>query len=122
MRLGAQLAAQGLHCVLPWGSEAERRAPRAHRDGDPRRAWCRRAWRWRAGAACSRDARCVVGVDTGLTHLAAALGVPTVGILLRLRSARSPALHAGRMRATSAAPARRPSAARGRSPRCEALA
>ncbi|MGB3936032.1 MAG: glycosyltransferase family 9 protein, partial [Burkholderiales bacterium] len=27
-----------------------------------------------------RDARCVIGVDTGLAHLAAALGVPVVGL------------------------------------------
>ena len=31
-------------------------------------------------AALLAHVRCVAGVDTGLTHLAAALGVPTVGI------------------------------------------
>ncbi|MGL4767452.1 MAG: lipopolysaccharide heptosyltransferase I [Formosimonas sp.] len=31
-------------------------------------------------AQCLRKARCVVGLDSGLTHLAAALGKPTLGI------------------------------------------
>jgi heptosyltransferase-1 len=31
-------------------------------------------------AALLAGARCVVGADTGLTHLAGALGVPTIGI------------------------------------------
>ena len=30
--------------------------------------------------ALLREAKAVIGVDTGLTHLAAALGTPTVGI------------------------------------------
>ena len=34
-------------------------------------------------------ARCAVGVDTGLTHLAAALGVPTVGIYNATEPART---------------------------------
>lgn len=31
-------------------------------------------------ARLARGARCVIGVDTGLTHLAAALEVPVVGL------------------------------------------
>jgi heptosyltransferase-1 len=73
------LAAGGLESVLPWGSEAEQ-------------ARCRRI----AGLAGSgivprllslgelasamSASHAVVGVDTGLTHLAAALGVPAVGL------------------------------------------
>jgi heptosyltransferase I len=64
--------------ALPWGSDAERERARriATAIGGtvlPRRNLSEIA---RLFAA----ARCVVGLDTGLTHLAAALGVPTVGI------------------------------------------
>jgi heptosyltransferase-1 len=73
------LAARQLKTVLFSGTEAEQQrgarlstamrsavlAPRAHID---------------AIAATLREARVVVGLDTGLTHLAAALGRPTVGI------------------------------------------
>jgi heptosyltransferase-1 len=64
--------------VLPWGSEDERM--RAQRIADaiggtvlPRRNLEQLAKIFVA-------ARAVVGVDTGLTHLAAALGALTVGI------------------------------------------
>jgi heptosyltransferase-1 len=64
--------------VLPWGSAAERaRADRiaAAIGGTvpPRRTLEELAKLFAA-------ARAVVGLDTGLTHLAAALGAPTVGI------------------------------------------
>ncbi|MGH8704587.1 MAG: lipopolysaccharide heptosyltransferase I [Burkholderiales bacterium] len=79
VELGRGLAAPGLQCVLPWGDEAER--ARCKRIADaiggalvpPRMSL--------AGIArLARRARCVAGVDTGLVHLAAALGAPTVGI------------------------------------------
>ena len=74
-----RLAASGLVPVLPWGSEAERLAAQrlAQRHAAavvaPRMslAQC---------AALLGAARCVVGVDTGLTHLACALDVPTVAL------------------------------------------
>lgn len=77
--LGSSLAACGITVVLPWGSESElQRSERlAERisgamvpprlDLDPLAALI-------AGAAA------VIGTDTGLTHLAGALGVPTVGL------------------------------------------
>jgi heptosyltransferase-1 len=71
--------ALGGRAVLPWGSEAERlRAERiamALPDGFvlPRQTID-------SLASLFSGARAVVGVDTGLTHLAAALGVRTVGI------------------------------------------
>lgn len=71
--------ALGTRIVLPWGSEAERaRAGRiaaalADAQVAPRMTVPQLA------RLFSR-ARCVVGVDTGLTHLAAALAVRTVGI------------------------------------------
>ncbi|MBI4290790.1 MAG: lipopolysaccharide heptosyltransferase I [Betaproteobacteria bacterium] len=77
--LAREMEGRGLRCVLPWGSDEERsRSSRI--------------------AACLSDAlvpgrlpiadltallsgaASVVGVDTGLTHLAAALGVPVVAL------------------------------------------
>jgi lipopolysaccharide heptosyltransferase I len=70
--------ALGAPSVLPWGSESERaRAERiAVRIGAtvlPRKNLAELA-------SLFVNARAVVGLDTGLTHLAAALGVPAVGI------------------------------------------
>ena len=77
--LGRGLAARGLRLLLPWGSEAER-------------ARCERVAAGIEGASVPPYmplaelagvlgvARCAAGVDTGLAHLAVALGVPTVGI------------------------------------------
>jgi lipopolysaccharide heptosyltransferase I len=79
--LGRSLAARGLEPLLPWGSEPERlRSERIAAavpgarvlDRQPLDAVARRV----AGA------QRVVGVDTGLLHLAAALGVPLVGIFV----------------------------------------
>ena len=77
--LARWLAARGLRVVLPWGSEAERaRCERIALACDaavvpPRMGLA-------ALSAVLARARAVVGVDTGLSHLAVALGVPTVGI------------------------------------------
>ena len=79
IELGKRIAASGVQCVLPWGSEAElavatrlaaaisgaRVAPRLTLE---------------PMARLLAAARCTVGVDTGLTHLSAALGRPTVAI------------------------------------------
>jgi heptosyltransferase-1 len=65
--------------VLPWGSEAERqRAERVARALPGARVPPRMAVA--ELATLFAGARAVVGVDTGLTHLAAALGARTVGI------------------------------------------
>ena len=71
--------ALAMRVVLPWGSEAERaraaRIARALPQADvPPRQTIEELARLFAGA------RMVVGVDTGLTHLAAALGTRTVGV------------------------------------------
>jgi len=73
--------ARGLRmpAMLPWGSDAERgRAQRIAAEAGataiPRRLGIDELASLFAGAAA------VVGLDTGLTHFAAALGVPTVGI------------------------------------------
>ncbi len=77
--LGAGLQARGLRCVLPWGSEEERlrceRIAAGLSDAlVPRRMSLTEL------ARLARGAKCAVGLDTGLAHLAVALGVPTVGI------------------------------------------
>ncbi|MBC7802877.1 MAG: lipopolysaccharide heptosyltransferase I [Candidatus Parcubacteria bacterium] len=77
--LGVALEARGIHCLLPWG------------DGDEKRRCARIATAIRGAvvprrmslselANLARHAHCVVGVDTGISHLAAALDVPVVGI------------------------------------------
>jgi heptosyltransferase-1 len=83
--LGARLAPRGLDLVLPWGNETERtrseklagRIPGAR---VPERAPLDQVARLIAGA------QFVVGVDTGLMHLAAAFGVPLVAIFSGSRS------------------------------------
>ncbi|MFD2184192.1 lipopolysaccharide heptosyltransferase I [Rhodoplanes azumiensis] len=82
--LGATLAARGLDLVLPWGTPAEKvRAERLAAAMPSARVPDRRPLdqvaRLIAGATL------VVGVDTGLLHLAAALGVPLVSIFVGSR-------------------------------------
>jgi heptosyltransferase-1 len=75
----AHFAQAGLRVVLPFGSDAEReRSERLARSGvnavvPPRQTLPELA-------SLVRSAEVVVGVDTGLTHLAAAIGTPTVAI------------------------------------------
>ena len=77
--VGAHLEQSGLHCVLPAGSAHERaRSERIARG--LRRAIAAPALVLDELAALCAGAGMVIGVDTGLTHLAAALGAPTVGI------------------------------------------
>jgi heptosyltransferase-1 len=78
-QLGRALRERGICSVLPWGDEAEKvRCESIAREIPgavvPRRLALEEL------ARLMQDARCAVGVDTGLTHLCAALGVPTVGI------------------------------------------
>nr|WP_307155781.1 lipopolysaccharide heptosyltransferase I [Rhodoplanes tepidamans] len=79
--LGRSLAARGLDVVLPWGTPAEeararRLAAAMPRARVPDRKPLDQVARLVAGATV------VVGVDTGLLHLAAALGVPLVSIFV----------------------------------------
>lgn len=65
--------------VLPWGTEEER--ARAERIAAAlRQAVVPQRMTVEALAEVLANARSVVGLDSGLTHLAAALGVPTVAI------------------------------------------
>lgn len=79
--LGQALAARGLGIVLPWGSPAERArseriAAAVPQAQVPERRPLDDVARLIAGATV------VVGVDTGLAHVAAALGVPLVAIFV----------------------------------------
>jgi heptosyltransferase-1 len=77
--LGNALASRGLACLLPWGTEEERRRCARIAAAIPGAVVPQRMAL--AGIArLARDARFVVGVDTGLAHLAAALEVPVVGL------------------------------------------
>lgn len=79
--LGEALSGQGFEYVLPWGTDdertrSERIAAKLDRARVPARAPLDEVAKLIAGADL------VVGVDTGLLHLAAAFGVPLVAIFL----------------------------------------
>jgi heptosyltransferase-1 len=77
--LGRQIAAQGVCCVLPWGTADECARSRRLAESIPR-AVTPPALTIAAVFSLLASARYAIGVDTGLTHLAGALGVPTVGV------------------------------------------
>jgi heptosyltransferase-1 len=79
VKLGGHLHREGLHAVLPWGSDVERRRSK-HIAGLLEEATVPPRISLREAAALLGRARVVFGVDTGLTHLSAALGTPTIGI------------------------------------------
>lgn len=95
VELGSIFARQGLQLVLPWGSasekvRSERLAAAIPNAISPPRLNLDEA------AALLAHAHAAIGVDTGLSHLAAALNVPTIG----LYTATDPALtglHAGKL-------------------------
>lgn len=79
LALAARLNSQGLGCILPWGAvheqeRSERLAKQISNAVVPPRLNLAQA------AALLGGAEAVVGVDTGLTHLAAALKVPVVAL------------------------------------------
>ena len=78
-RLGDELAHRGLNAVLPWGNAAEReRSERIARNLAGSRVPPALGILQMAGLLSG--ARAVIGVDTGLTHLAAALDRPVVAL------------------------------------------
>jgi len=79
LALAGALQARGLRSVLFAGSAAEERDTRARAEGMDD-AWLAPRCGIDAVAAVLACARVVVGLDTGLSHLAAALGAPTLGI------------------------------------------
>ena len=82
--LGRLLSASGHRCVLPGGSEAERTKARRLAAAIPG-ALAAPAMTLAEAAAVIGRAALVAGVDTGLTHLAVALGRPTAGIYCATR-------------------------------------
>ncbi len=78
---GKWLRQQGLDVVLPWGSEAERlRSERLAAAIPGARVLERQPLD--ATAKIIANASLVIGVDTGLLHLAAAYGVPLIAVFL----------------------------------------
>lgn len=101
------LILKDIFCVLPWGSDAERvrserlAAAMPNAVVPPRLALD-------DIAALLGKAHVVIGVDTGLTHLAAALNVPTLGIYCATDPAATgiyPAPHAVNLGGIGAPPA-----------------
>jgi len=79
VEVGRALEARRLVCVLPWGAAAERR--RAERlAASLARAVVPPRMSLEDAAGLIGRASAVVGLDTGLTHLAVALRIPVVGI------------------------------------------
>lgn len=106
--LGSVLAARGLVCVLPWGTPAEhersaRLAARIPQAVVPPRLDIE------ALVPLLARARVVIGTDTGLSHLAAALGAQTLGIYCATDPAAT-GLHACRQARNLGGPGAAPSA------------
>lgn len=91
--LGKKLNAHGFNVALPWGNEHEKNvsakvaATLSHATVAP-------AMNLRSAAALLAHAAGVVGVDTGLAHLAVAVKRPTVGIYVATQPALT-GLHGG---------------------------
>jgi len=77
--LGKHLHEKNIRSILPWGSEAEQARSMRLAEAIPDAVAPPRL-SLNEAAALLGGARAAIGVDTGLAHLAAALGVPTVGI------------------------------------------
>jgi len=77
--LGRYLHEQNLRCVLPWGSAAEQARSLRLAEAIPDAVVPPRL-SLNEAAALLGGAQAAVGADTGLAHLAAALGVPAIGI------------------------------------------
>lgn len=78
-RIGEWLSGQGIACCLPWGNDEERRRCELLAGGLPM-AVVPPFMTLDVVAPFLAGAEIVVGLDTGLTHIAAALGRPTVGV------------------------------------------
>lgn len=77
--LGRELSAQGTHLLLPWGNEKEHLRAQ-HIANESGQAVVLPRLRLKELASILAGARAVVGVDTGLVHLAVALDLPTVAL------------------------------------------
>ena len=96
VEVGRALESRRVACVLPWGNADERlRAGRL--DAALGRAVVPPEMSMEEAAGLIGDAVAVVGLDTGLMHLAVALGVPVVGIYCNSEPSRTGPLGAGRI-------------------------
>ena len=77
--LGRYLHEKNIRCVLPWGSAEEQARSQRLAAAIPD-ALVPPRLSLNEAAALLGGAWAAIGVDTGLAHLAAALGVPTVGV------------------------------------------
>jgi heptosyltransferase-1 len=79
--LGRFLVARGHELVLPWGNAEEKaRAQRLVAAIDPQHCHLGPTLSVAGWAQALSQCRAVIGLDTGLTHIAAAVGVPCLGI------------------------------------------
>ena len=79
VRLGKELSRQGYQVILPWGSESEMKVSTLIASQVPG-AIVSRAFTIDEAYSLVVHAALTIGVDTGLTHLSAVLGKPTVEI------------------------------------------
>lgn len=79
LAVAAHLHQRGLRCILPWGNAAERERS-VRLAGAMAAAHVPDRLALDEAAQLLAQARLVIGLDTGLTHLAGALGVPTLGL------------------------------------------
>jgi heptosyltransferase I len=79
IELGQRLSTQGLNMLLPWGNESEHQRAVSIAANVPQAVVLPRM-RLSELASVLAGAQAAIGVDTGLVHLAVALGVPTVAI------------------------------------------
>jgi heptosyltransferase-1 len=79
--LAAGLGRRGIAAFLPWGSDDEQRRARRIADGIDGAVVLPRLGLPDL-ASLIRESELVVGVDTGLVHLAAALGTPTIALFV----------------------------------------
>lgn len=77
--IGRRFAAEGIVCILPWGSATERARSERLAAQIPQ-AVCPPRMSLTEAAVLLAGSRIVVGVDTGLAHLAAAMATPVVAI------------------------------------------
>jgi heptosyltransferase-1 len=79
VELGKELSRQGYQVILPWGSESEMKVSALIASQIPG-AIVPRAFSIEEAYSLVAHAALTIGVDTGLTHLSAVLGRPTVEI------------------------------------------
>jgi heptosyltransferase I len=80
VNLGKELAKQNLNLVLPWASDAELNRAKQIAEQLPNTTTVLPKLSILQMAGMIANAKAAVGVDTGLSHLAAALNIPTIAI------------------------------------------